>query len=310
MAKVSVVIPAYNSSRFIAEAVASVLTQTFADTEVIVVDDGSTDATGDIVARFPGVTCIRKPNGGASSARNFGVRMASGELIAFLDADDVWHPQKLAAQVRLMDLHPDCDLGYTLRAEVAEGMDPGRALLEADGTVSHARFEGLEAGFLNPFLCTSTVIVRRSAFDRVGGFDESLPIAEDVDFYLRVLVGRPAMLRLEAVSVYKRLVRGSLGDDSVAGAERVLQVYRDLFREHPQIERENPRLVRRCHALLHQRHAASLLHRGDRWHALREALRSVLFMPSMPAARVACLACMPVSARRAVKKVMHLVHGV
>ena len=304
MVKISVIIPAYNAARFVAEALTSAVSQTFADREIIVVDDGSTDGTSDIVSRFPGVICLRKANGGASSARNAGVSASNGELIAFLDADDVWHPEKLAAQVRLMDMHADCDLGHTAMTEVEGVLEQRRTLAEADATLRHSRVDGLEHGFLNPFLCTSTVIVRRSAFDRVGGFDEALPFAEDIDFFLRVLIGRPSLVRLAPVAVYKREVRGSLGDNSVSGYRKLLAVYAELFRRNPQIAREHPQLARRSFALLRGLLAASLLHRGEPLAAMRAAGRSLLLRPSRGAFRTLGMACAPAPLKRAVKKVV------
>src|SRR3954447_14398775 len=105
---VSVVIPAYNSAWCIDHAIDSVLAQTYHDYEIIVVDDGSTDETRDVVQRYGiAVRLVCKPNGGMSSARNRGISEARGRYIAFLDSDDRWLPTKLALQVALLDTHPD-----------------------------------------------------------------------------------------------------------------------------------------------------------------------------------------------------------
>lgn len=206
-------------------------------------------------------------------------------------------------------MRADCDLGYTRMTEAEGIMEPARTLAEADGTFRHSRVDDLEHSFLNPFLCTSTVVVRRSAFDRVGGFDETLPFAEDIDFFLRVLVGCPSVLRLTPVAVYKRPVRDSLGDNSVSGYRKLLVVYAELFGRYPEIARNHPHLARRSFALLRGLHAASLLHRGEPLAAMREAGRSFLLRPSRGAFRTFCVACMPAPLKRTVKRVVRTVAG-
>jgi glycosyltransferase involved in cell wall biosynthesis len=113
MPKVSVIIPAYNAERFIAQSVRSATEQSYADIEVIVVDDGSRDDTARIASGYPGVHVLRQANAGVSAARNAGVHASSGELVAFLDADDVWHADKIATQVALLEQYRDSDLTYT-----------------------------------------------------------------------------------------------------------------------------------------------------------------------------------------------------
>src|SRR5688500_487344 len=110
---VSAVIPAYNSEAYLAEAIESVLAQTYSIDQTIVVDDGSHAGTGEVAARLPRVEYFRKENGGASSARNFAMPFVTGELIAFLDADDVWVPEKTALQVNEYSQNPDLGLVYS-----------------------------------------------------------------------------------------------------------------------------------------------------------------------------------------------------
>ncbi|HEU4391938.1 MAG TPA: glycosyltransferase family A protein, partial [Blastocatellia bacterium] len=106
--QVTVVIPAYNAAKYLIESVDSVLAQSFRDFEVIVVDDGSTDETPEILKSYRSeIRCIRTDNRGPSSARNLAIRESRGELIAFQDADDVWHPEKLSRQVALLEEHPE-----------------------------------------------------------------------------------------------------------------------------------------------------------------------------------------------------------
>src|SRR5262245_39118970 len=113
MPTVSVIVAVYNGERFIADALRSILAQTAPADEVIVIDDGSTDGTGAVVARFPDVRCLRREaNGGQASALNWGVASARGAYLAFLDADDVWEPDKLARQLAAFAADPALDVVY------------------------------------------------------------------------------------------------------------------------------------------------------------------------------------------------------
>lgn len=181
---VSVVIPAYNRADTIARALESVLAQDYARLEVIVVDDGSTDATQAVVAGFadPRIRLVAQANAGVSAARNRGIAEARGALVAFLDSDDEWLPGKVSAQVALFQrASPRLGLVYTGFASVA-----------ADGTATEhpARHRGwiyrdlLARNVVTG--CGSTAMFRRAALELAGGFDPALPANEDYDLVLRV----------------------------------------------------------------------------------------------------------------------------
>lgn len=182
MSKVSVIIPAYNREKFIARAIQSVLAQIYGDYEIIVVDDGSTDNTANIVKQFGGkVKYILQPNGGSASARNRGIKESQGEYIAFLDSDDFWVPEKLNEQVKVLDNNPNVGIVYAKMPIVNEkgeqvGMKPSqpsgknfKELLEIWGDIP-----------------TSTVLTRRECFDKAGFFDTSLKTMQDIDMWLRI----------------------------------------------------------------------------------------------------------------------------
>ncbi|MBU0568949.1 MAG: glycosyltransferase [Patescibacteria group bacterium] len=181
--KISVIIPTYNSARYIKEAIDSVLTQTLLPFEIIVVDDGSTDNTKRIITPYielEKVTYIKKKNNGAASARNIGIKMAKGELIAFLDADDIWLPEKLAKQTSLFS---DSNIGlvYSRRSFLPNyKLDEG--LLYA-GVVTKELIK-------NNFITNSSVIIRKIICDKIGFFrEEKRFIAiEDYDFWLRASI--------------------------------------------------------------------------------------------------------------------------
>ena len=196
MAGVSVVIPAFDAERTLAEALASVAAQTVPAAEVLVVDDGSSDGTAAIVAAHPGVRLLRQARRGPAAARNRGVREAAGELIAFLDADDLFLPDKLALQLRALEADPTlagvCGL---VRHELIEPALAGRIAVPAGN---------------QPGLFAGTLLVRRADFLATGGFDEALAIGEFVDWYDRA---RHAGLRfelLDAVVTVRRLHGGNL----------------------------------------------------------------------------------------------------
>ena len=212
MPRVSVVIPTFNRARVLSEAVDSALAQTFSDLEIVIVDDGSTDDTiGTVERRYasrPQVRLLQKANGGPATARNTGLKSAEGELIAFLDSDDLWLPGKLMLQVDLLDRTPEAGLVFCDR--VGEGPDsPTR--FETKGFKGDTSLKGiLKKGF--PF-ATPSVIVRRSVLDEVGLFDEAFTCAEDWDLWIRILA------RFPITFVDKPLVIVRERRDSISGTQ-------------------------------------------------------------------------------------------
>ncbi|RZI86265.1 MAG: glycosyltransferase family 2 protein [Rubrivivax sp.] len=297
MPRVSVVIPAYNAQRFVAETIASVKAQSYQDIEIIVVDDGSTDQTASIAESFEGVRCIRKPNGGVSSARNRGVAEARGELLAFVDSDDVWHPDKLRHQVALMDLHPEIVLGITASSSERAEVDAFGRLPEGQLPRYHV-IDQFEEVFLNPYLGMSGVMVRKDAFNAVNGFDQTLPFAEDVDFYLRLLFQRSAVVRLNECVVYVRVVEGSLSYDGAIGYAKLMEVYRRFMSRHGQWAQDQAPLIRRAFGQLHLRKANCHAANGEHLKALGAAVQALRLTPSKGALFALVNACVPASLKR------------
>lgn len=178
---VSVVIPTYNSGPLVTEAVKSVLEQTHSPDEVIVIDDGSSDDTAEQMARFdPPVRYVHQPNGGVAAARNRGIAEATGDLIAFLDADDVWHPRKLEFQIATLIAHPETAL---MGADLYVWPAPSHP--DYDHPPRHVVVSMNELLVRNHF-AASTVIVRSEILRSVGGFDLSHQGTEDYDMWLRI----------------------------------------------------------------------------------------------------------------------------
>ena len=179
---VSVIIPTFNRSGMLKEAVDSVLAQDFRNFELIVVDDGSTDNTPQLLDGYAeNITVLRQKNAGVSAARNRGIRSASGQLIAFLDSDDLWLPQKLSKQVDFFISTPDARVCQTEEIWVRNGVrvNPGRRHKKDSGK----RFERFVSLCL---VSPSAVMLRRGIFDETGLFDERLPACEDYDLWLRI----------------------------------------------------------------------------------------------------------------------------
>jgi glycosyltransferase involved in cell wall biosynthesis len=188
--RVSVVIPTYNRGAMLAEAIDSVLAQDYQDFELIVVDDGSTDRTPAILESYrEHLAVIHQNNQGVSSARNAGIAAASGQLIAFLDSDDLWKPQKLSVQVDFFRSNPEALICQTEEIWIRNGIrvNPGKRHQKIAGMI----FEpSLELCLVSP----SAVMIRRRLFETVGRFDESLPACEDYDLWLRISCQYPIHL--------------------------------------------------------------------------------------------------------------------
>jgi hypothetical protein len=185
MVAVSVIIPTYNAGRFVCQAVDSVLAQTYRDYEIIVVDDGSTDDTRERLAPYGNqIRYVQTNNLERSAARNTGIRQARGELIAFLDADDIWLPEKLARQIAFWERNADLGLVYSWAQCIYEDARLPRLLgTDFADNVSLDVFPGL---LLGKFVPTLTVVARAQCLHEVGLFDEQIVIAEDWDLWLRL----------------------------------------------------------------------------------------------------------------------------
>lgn len=182
---VSVVIPAYNVAWCVRKAIESVLAQDYRDFELIVVNDGSTDTTAEVLASYgDAIRLVDKPNGGLSSARNAGIAAAQGELVAFLDADDWWLPGKLTSQVALMRARPG--LGFSSTAARVEDLEGRLVNIWACATWQGPFLAHLFGSNADVAGSASAVIARRTLFDRTGGFDETLRSLEDIDMWIRL----------------------------------------------------------------------------------------------------------------------------
>jgi len=181
---VSVIIPAYNSSAYLADAIVSATRQTHTNIEIIIVDDGSTDDTGTVADQFAAgdarITVIHQPNGGLSAARNTGMGVAKGEFICFLDADDALLPDKTRQQVAFFQASPDCDLVYSDHFISRVSLEPMDLTVTGPPPLPFT-----ELLVLRNWFPPNVPLLRTSLARRVGTFDESLQAAEDWDYWTR-----------------------------------------------------------------------------------------------------------------------------
>jgi glycosyltransferase involved in cell wall biosynthesis len=209
---VSVIIPSYNCELYIAETLESILNQTFKDIEIIVVDDGSTDKTRQIVTSYGApVRLVTQTNVGVCAARNRGIGEAAGQYVCFMDHDDYWLPDKLALQLEQMQRHPEAGLVYSTFAwwnPAPDGVfpNPDSYKDESTGAAIDEEFSGwiYHLLLLDCWVLTSSALIRVEVFDKCGVFDESLPYSEDWDLWLRIAREYPFIKLKKALTLYRQ----------------------------------------------------------------------------------------------------------
>jgi glycosyltransferase involved in cell wall biosynthesis len=214
-ALITCIVPVFNGEKYLADALDSIVAQTYRPLEIIVADDGSTDGTAAVVRAYKSrLRYSKQPNSGPAAARNLGVRGAAGEFVAFLDSDDLWHPEKLARQVACFERRPE--LAYCVThvqnfwvPEISE---------EKEKFINHRLSNPL------PGYVTQTLMARRAVFEIVGCFDPSLRHGDDTDWFLRATdQGLPAEL-IPDVLVYRRLHHANLSRAAAASREEYLRI--------------------------------------------------------------------------------------
>lgn len=210
---VSIIIPTYNCALYIAETIASVLDQSFKDIELIVVDDGSTDATRDIVASFSQpVRLVTQANAGVCVARNRGISEASGKYICLMDHDDYWFPHKLDRQVHTLEQQPETGVVYSSfilwHRDKSSGQFPSPDTFDlnsySDDTVPEFSGWIYHQFLIDCWMLTSTAMFRAEIFDQCGLFDESLPYSEDWDLWLRISRRYPFVQLRRPTTLYRQ----------------------------------------------------------------------------------------------------------
>ena len=226
MPKVSVIIPTCNRAAMVREAIESVLLQSYADRELIVVDDGSTDGTEAAIASLiPQLTYVYQEHRGVSAARNRGASLARGEHLAFLDSDDLWLKDKLGRQMRFMESHPEALICYTDEIWIRRGV-------RVNPMKKHRKYSGMIFPHCLPLciISPSSALFARGLLEEAGMFDETLAVCEDYDLWLRIAARYPVYL-VDAPLIVKRgghadqLSRSRTGQDRyrIAAIEKLLR---------------------------------------------------------------------------------------
>jgi glycosyltransferase involved in cell wall biosynthesis len=277
MPKVDVIIPAYNAAKYLPAAIESVVTQTFEDWRILLIDDGSTDNTAEVVAPYverlgPKLQYIYQPNAGLPAARNSAIHNSSSELLALLDADDVWLPNRLAESVKAFDGRPQVGLSYGLVLRVDAN---GDVIDTFEGNSGHAEGRVATEIYTRRIqLPCPTMTFRRSAVDEVGLFDETMRATEDRDMWLRIALKYEVALVPKVIARY-RIWQGSMSAD----LDRMEKAQTRFVEKHfgePGCG-SGPRRV--ALARIYRNKAEALEARGQRGAAMKSLLRASMTSP-------------------------------
>jgi glycosyltransferase involved in cell wall biosynthesis len=307
---VSVIIPTYNRGHVVPEAIESVLRQTYLRLEVIVVDDGSTDNTPECLQQFAGrIRVVTQENAGPAAARNRGIEMARGELIAFLDSDDLWLPRKLERQVTLLQKAgkgvPCCLCNICMRWNERE-IDSFQIASMKPSLVEGICVNVDEMIATRFLLLNQGVVVRRQTLAKIGGFDESLRLLEDHDLALRLSLEGPWAFIRDPLVIWRESKEGSLYRDARKDELRSREPLVGILERHLlRVERANRPSLRR-HVIRELNHirrelrAAKIAQTKSRWAAvvspwfrMMEQYRRAFTIrsPWFPKMKVAIAAC-------------------
>lgn len=225
---VSVIVPVYNGEAFVADAISSILRQNYVPMEIIVVDDGSTDKTAAIVKSFPEITYIYQENRGAPAARNRGLQIAKGDIIGFLDADDLWSDNKINLQLSLFRKEPSTEIvvGYTQRMQLIKTMNKKHYFRNYSDPV-------LGMDFI-------AALVRQSVFDKVGPIDETFLHCDDWDWFMRAKeLGITMLVHREVVRYYRRHDNNITNKTTSENHYSVMMLKRSLDRRRSEKKRNS-----------------------------------------------------------------------
>ena len=271
---VSIVIPAYNAQAYLGDTLESALNQTYRSFEIIVVDDGSTDATAAVAENYRsrGVRVLLQANAGAAAARNRALLVARGKLVVLLDSDDLWEPDYLETMVQFLDRNPEVSIAFCNSRFFGESKHAGKTYQEVYPPAPPITFAKL-AGQVS-HVCLDAIL-RREVFKRVGMFDERLQAVEDFDLWLRALQAGCRIEPIARVLVHYRRHAASVSADSTVMGSAVLQVL-DKWRGRADLAAEEREAIERTYLQtqfhLDLKHAVDHIRNGE-FPLARSALR-------------------------------------
>lgn len=294
MVLVSVVLPVFNGASTVEETVASVLAQTCQDFELIAINDGSTDSTVDVLKQIqdPRLRVVSFPNAGLAASRNRGLYLAQGNYISFIDADDLWTPQKLQRQVEILEQRPDTAIAYSWTDFVDD-----------DGNFVHAGIHSklsgdvYEALFVSNFVESgSNVLMRRGALAGIGGFDEALRAAEDWDCFLKLARSHKFAVVPEVQVLYRQPAT-SMSSNFIRQEQECLRVIRRALQHSPQRLRPlKPLSISNLYLYLVTKALQPPLNRKKGWAATRFLATAIAARPALLAQRTKLLAILSTKA--------------
>ena len=227
--KVSIIIPVYNSCKYIIETLESALNQTYQNVECIVIDDGSTDNIDAVLKPYSKyITLIKKQNGGPASARNAGIKIASGKYIAFLDSDDLWRPKKLSKQIDFLEKHPNA--GFIHTDSIGFSRDPKKVDRHFVCNIEGNVFKNL---FWSNYIINSSTVVRQSCINKIGLLDENphLVGSEDYDYWLRLSLKNKLAVIHEPLTLYRLRADSLIGESYNKAFKLHVLIYRKSYRD-------------------------------------------------------------------------------
>src|SRR5215510_1758269 len=298
MADVSVVIATYNRSRQVREAIDSVLAQTLPVREIIVVDDGSKDDTrAQLLAYGDRIRPFFQANGGASAARNLAVQMAHGSWIAFLDDDDVWVPEKIEQQWKLVEQNPALGLVYCSDYAVDEQLH----ILYERKAQAENRGQVFDRLLIKNFIFTSCVMARRDAVEKAGYMQKEFKFAQDWDLWLKVAAENPVDFAPAPLVLYRQSPTGCLTHDMKAD-DRLLEM-KTIMQRALKLREVSPAARRRAEFEIESQWASASLVNGKNAAALPHALRAIAAQPtSLEGYRLCAHSFVPKNLRSLAKK--------
>ncbi len=272
---VSAVIPAYNAESFLKETIESVLAQTYGNIECIVVNDGSTDGTAEVAKSFGDrIRYFEKPNGGVSSARNLGIANARGELIAFLDADDLWHTEKIEKQVSFCLEHDELGMVYCGSLDVSEKLETiqENPVMAQNALVEEILLLGTATGRI-----ASTAMARKHTLDLVGKFDEKLSTSADADYICRLIRKTKLSGIPEPLTLYR--VHGNQMHHNLYALDHDMNIVLDKLYSTADLPDWIREIERRAYARLESTLAVGYFSRGQFRKAIRHAFNAIRRQP-------------------------------
>lgn len=234
MTKVSIILPVYNGEKYLSETIDSIIEQTFADWEIVAVNDGSTDNSLFVLNKYKAkleskMKVINKENAGVSSARNIAMENSTGEYLAFVDADDIWLPEKLGKQVMILNKNPDVALVYTDMCAIIEGK-----ITQIKSIMKKKLYRGniFEPLFYFNFIPLSSIVLRKEMIENYGNFDSNYKIIQDYDLLLRIAEDNEIDYVDESLLLYRIHVNNISGNVEMKEKEN-LELIRKWIQRKP-----------------------------------------------------------------------------